>query len=130
MEFQCKECGACCSNFLPLTKKELHELKSWAQEYQYKPEPLTDYLEVSCPFLNPTTHRCVCYEHRPEVCRKYVCEAQEVPIVFSKKPKKYRVVNLREELFGEETISLRDLQAIRDYIKQRLETAVKEHVDK
>ena len=71
---ECKRCGNCCSNFLPLSKKEIKDLKQIVKQRNLKPISgiFGIGFENSCPFLNGNI--CVIYEDRPVICRIFTCE--------------------------------------------------------
>lgn len=119
----CSKCGACCSTFLPLTAAELRRLRNWVRKRDYKPEPVGDALDITCPFLDKETTRCACYEARPEVCQKFLCKTMHDgnQIQLSKPQRRYTVVNLREAIFKEESMSLQDFMLFNAYLKQRKE---------
>lgn len=100
--FKCKKCGKCCGNFLPLTKKEIQDLKKLAKKEN---KLLVDkYWYNSCPFLNSSL-KCDIYENRPTICREYDCEKFKNKIISDNmikklKQEKYILVDLRKEIFG------------------------------
>lgn len=78
---KCVGCGACCSNSLPMSEKEIRDIKHYISVNNIKEQvrvfnvlaekPIADLL---CPFLsNNDKDRCVIYEVRPEICRIYKC---------------------------------------------------------
>lgn len=102
MNFKCKKCGKCCSNYLPLTENEFKEIKKMAikeNKHLYN----KNWYDI-CPFLN-NKNKCEIYENRPLICREYDCNKFE-NYIFSKiiiesmKKEQYKLVNLRKELFN------------------------------
>lgn len=78
---KCVGCGACCSNTLPMSEKEIRNIKHYIGLNNIKEQvrifnvlsekPVADLL---CPFLsNDDKDRCVIYDVRPEICRIYKC---------------------------------------------------------
>lgn len=77
---KCTGCGACCSNFLPLSTKEAKEIKRYIKKHHIMEhhhniptaEPLCDW---TCPFLDEGKgkHKCDIYPVRPEICKTFVC---------------------------------------------------------
>ena len=104
---ECSQCGACCSSLLPMTDKELRDLKKYVRKHHIKPvihcfptvEPAIDF---TCPFRDDIQRKCLVYEARPEICRKFRCDKPkkhirgEIPGVISD----YRIVNMRTEKWG------------------------------
>lgn len=76
---QCSCCGSCCTEFLPLTRKEIYKIKDYLKEHpEIKGNWLTKDedkdLHAFCPFLNKDTCRCDIYPVRPFVCRDFKCD--------------------------------------------------------
>lgn len=99
--FKCKECGKCCSNFLPLTKEEIKTMKRLAKKENR--HPLRQDWYFICPFLN-NNNKCDIYEDRPFICREYTCYKFENNIydkeAFSKIDKsEIKLVDIRHEIF-------------------------------
>ena len=67
----CDGCGECCSNFLPLSRNEITELKAYAKEHGIKQTGKG----AECPFLDKRKldKKCSVYEVRPLICRDYQC---------------------------------------------------------
>lgn len=75
----CSKCGNCCTNFLPVTKKEVSKIKKYVKENNIQPEnrKLGNSIIMQCPFLNQTTKECNIYEARPFVCRNFLCSHKD-----------------------------------------------------
>lgn len=118
----CAKCGACCSTFLPLTAKEIKRLRSWVKKHSYKPTSVLDALDITCPFLDKDTARCACYEIRPEVCRVFLCKTMHEGVrpQLSRPQKRYEVVNLRQVIFGEESVSFPEFNLLMHYLDGRV----------
>lgn len=103
----CIGCGACCSNALPMTDKEVRIIKRYIEKKHIKEQihtiPMTDNtLDMTCPFLNTTKSKdkCEIYQVRPLICKRFICnpELREKHI-----PKKeFRFVDVRETFFRNE----------------------------
>lgn len=73
---KCSGCGACCANILPMTRKEIAEIKRYVKRFGIKPQkhfvpsrnPVYDMI---CPFR--ANNRCVIYPVRPYICRIWDC---------------------------------------------------------
>lgn len=103
MNFECKKCGKCCSNFLPLSKREIQELRKLATRENKRLLEKDWY--STCPFLN-YQNKCDIYENRPAICKGYTCYKFENHIFdkkFLKETKEkntdFKLVDLREEIF-------------------------------
>ena len=108
---KCSQCGACCSNMLWLSEKEISRIKQYIKKHNIKeqkhvaPAVLVEQpkLDLTCPFLNENkkTEKCVIYHCRPAICRCFVCDdpkgARNHPELYEEE----RVpVSMRETFFG------------------------------
>lgn len=75
----CSKCGNCCTNFLPITKKEVRKIKQYIKENNIKAENriINEGIILQCPFLNQKTKKCNIYEARPFVCRDFLCSHKD-----------------------------------------------------
>ena len=98
----CMRCTKCCSNYLPLTNKEISLLRQTIKKNKIKPVKNTmiqNWYDV-CPFLDGNT--CTIYNIRPLICRTFTCSKLKYKDFSNmdellKEPRK--LVNLRKELF-------------------------------
>ena len=102
MNFKCKRCGKCCSNYLPLTENEIQEMKKTAKK-ENKHLLDKDWYNT-CPFLN-YKNECDIYENRPMICREYDCYKFKNCLISknmidSTRKEKYRLVDIRKEIFN------------------------------
>lgn len=108
---ECSQCGACCSNMLWLSEKEISRIKRYIKKHNIKeqkhvaPAVLVEQpkLDLTCPFLNESkkTEKCAIYQVRPAICRCFVCNdpqgARNHPELYEEE----RVpVSMRETFFG------------------------------
>lgn len=79
---KCSGCGKCCSALLPLSLKEVKQIKKYIETNNIKPHnhmkgsPSNDIaLDLTCPFLDNMKHdkKCDIYEVRPQICREFCC---------------------------------------------------------
>lgn len=79
---KCSGCGGCCSNFLPMTEKEIRTIKRYVKKHNIRPQrhvviPMAKpvHMDLTCPFLDDKkeTEKCTIYEVRPAICRYFVC---------------------------------------------------------
>ena len=106
---ECSGCGQCCSNFLPISAKEIKEIKRYVAKHKIKEQgncfPVsTGLLDLTCPFRSETERKCLIYSVRPEICRVFMCNHDKSEIMKNKKclHKKYRAIDMRSEFFGHE----------------------------
>lgn len=114
----CSRCGACCSNYLPMSKKELKVLKRWVKRKHFKMQKSKDVLDITCPFFDKEAKMCACYEVRPEVCRNFLCKTAKEGGYSPKDSSKFPIVNVRKDIFHDnETIPFADFQLLMEYIR-------------
>lgn len=101
---KCTQCGACCSNLLPMSSKEVKEIKRYIekhkiQEFKHLIPVVNQPMDMNCPFLNTdkSCEKCLIYPVRPMVCRKFSCNpALRLP----PGNKNLAVIDVRETFFG------------------------------
>lgn len=78
---KCTQCGECCSNFLPISKQEIGEIKQYIKKHKVKEQkhlfPFSGpQIDATCPFLrlDRKTERCSIYNVRPDICRWFKCD--------------------------------------------------------
>lgn len=104
----CSQCGACCSNVLPMTDKEVETIRKYIKRHSIKPKnhttaPLAQpTLDMVCPFLDTKKNKekCKIYEVRPRVCRDFVCSPEKRPTPPKEYAGKVKTVFVRETFFG------------------------------
>lgn len=104
---KCSGCGQCCSNYLPISSKEIKEIKRYVKKHHITEQkhnyPSVVAFDLTCPFLDDSKakDKCLIYSARPEICRSFVCND---PNGASKNKKlmhkKYTAINMRETFFG------------------------------
>ncbi len=69
----CSCCGECCTNFLPVTEKEIDEIQRYVIENNIRPQKQMLIMQnrLSCPYYNGK--KCLVYEARPLICKKFYC---------------------------------------------------------
>ena len=98
----CKQCGKCCSNYLPLTTEEVIRIKKLAKKENKR---LLDKNWYNyCPFLNEQ-NKCDIYDNRPLICKYYTCEKFEKHLFDIEEVRELskgnrQLVDLREVVFG------------------------------
>lgn len=91
----CKGCGECCSNFLPLSIMDVVRLRGYLSSHKVEARKQAGDFDCMCPFLSEK-RECMVYEARPEICRIYRCD----------KHKDGKI----EPFFGFETAVIRDMR--------------------
>lgn len=103
---KCMQCGACCSNYLPMTQAEIATIhrfmkKHGIKEFKHLFPVSGDAYDMTCPFMDDSERKekCRIYPVRPEICRQFICKGDKKP--FRMKATRYEVVDVRKEFFGE-----------------------------
>ena len=106
---KCTGCGACCSNLLPLSQKEIREIRRYIKKHHVTEclhaIPQNVVLDMTCPFLDESKScdKCKIYDVRPMICRKFICDSeQRAKLTRSEVWQTRRVVDVRAEFFGKE----------------------------
>lgn len=78
---KCSCCGECCSNIIPISNKEIKDIKRYIVKHKiervnHRPAVCNDFLDMTCPFLDPDggNEKCRIYPVRPYVCREFICD--------------------------------------------------------
>ncbi len=100
----CSNCGECCMNFIPLSHKELKNIKRYVKKNNIREImhtlPLTGKtLDLTCPFRDNINNKCVIYPVRPLICKQFICNKNCNKM---KDMLLYRhgMIDLRKEVFG------------------------------
>lgn len=103
---KCTQCGACCSNYLPMTQKEIATIHRFVKKHDIKEFkhlfPVSnDTFDMTCPFMDDSKQKekCRIYSVRPEICKQFICSKEKKP--FNGHWQQYDVVDVRSEFFGE-----------------------------
>lgn len=105
---ECSRCGGCCSDFLPLTRKEQITIGRYIKAHNIKEQsnlllnPAS--FDITCPFLSSENRRCLIYEVRPKICRTFIC-SQDMETIQRNKRQAHQigeVVCMREYFYGKE----------------------------
>lgn len=105
----CTQCGACCSNVLPMTNDEIKVIRRYVKkkhikEFKHATNVMTNpTLDLTCPFLNDDKEKekCSIYPVRPKVCRDFICCPSKRKPLDINYARKAEIRNVREEFFGE-----------------------------
>ena len=106
---KCSGCGSCCTNFLPMSEKEVKIVKRYIRKHQIKEQKHTlptanPTMDLTCPFRDNVGRRCVIYEVRPAICRDFQCDKPKKGIMANRDMYEERlgIVMVRETFFGKE----------------------------
>ena len=76
----CKKCGECCGNGLPITKQEAKTIRRYIKDNKIEPtewfDEKTNTMEVRCPFLTKE-RTCKIYDVRPSICKTFQCNKEQ-----------------------------------------------------
>ena len=95
---KCTQCGACCSNYLPMTQKEAAVIHRFVKKHDIKE------FKHLFPVSNDTfdnskqKEKCRIYPVRPEICKQFICSKEKKP--FNGHWQQYSVVDMRKEFYG------------------------------
>ena len=103
---KCTQCGACCSNLLPMTSTEIDTIRKYIKKHNIKEHrhnlPLAEpTLDLTCPFLNDSkpNEKCDIYEVRSRVCRDFICDPKQRPPFDTDYGMKCKLVFVRKEFY-------------------------------
>ena len=103
---KCSNCGACCSNFLPMSRKEVERIhvfvkKNNIQEcVHFLPLAKPGY-DTTCPFRDNARKICTIYSVRPEICKQFICDSEKrVKHNRALLRQTREIIRVREEFFG------------------------------
>ena len=101
---KCSNCGQCCSDLLPLSEREVRDIKAYMKKHPIKEQRhnAATGVDLTCPFRDERTRKCLIYNVRPAVCRTFVCN-QPLPEMERNKMRFHtvnKVVFMRTEFFG------------------------------
>ena len=70
---ECSKCGECCTNFLPITQKEIETIQSYVLANKIRPQKqmLVMQNRLTCPYYNGK--KCLIYKVRPLICKEFYC---------------------------------------------------------
>lgn len=81
---KCSQCGNCCSNLLPMSRKEVDAIHRYIRKNHIKeckhllPTANRPY-DMTCPFLDTdkSCEKCRIYPVRPEICKQFICDNEQ-----------------------------------------------------
>ncbi len=101
---KCSQCGACCSDILPIRKDEIEKIKEYIKKHKIKEQRHNAMLgaDMTCPFRNESHRKCLIYEVRPWICRQFMCNHTMKDIMKAKfdSMENAQVVFMRHTFYG------------------------------
>lgn len=106
---ECSGCGSCCSDALPVSRKEYKRILKYIQsrhirECVHRPPTVNPVYDMTCPFRDDVKRVCTIYPVRPAVCRDFRCDKARNGIWAD--PKMYdgemAVISMRKAFYPEE----------------------------
>lgn len=79
-EGKCSNCGHCCTDFLPLTFKEVKRIKAYLKEHPEivdQQHIVGDSVEVKCAFRDEVNKKCLIYPVKPLICSTFLCSKKQ-----------------------------------------------------
>ena len=75
---KCSQCGQCCGDILPLSQKEIDQIRRYIRKHNiaeevHRPPTVNPVNDYTCPFRNEMLKKCNIYEIRPMICRDFIC---------------------------------------------------------
>ena len=102
---KCISCGSCCSNYLPLSSKDLKEIRRYIEKHHIKPSvhaiPAVVALDHTCPFRDNDRKICTIYKVRPKICKLFKCDLPSKEVGRDVMIGRYEVYDMRETFYGE-----------------------------
>lgn len=79
---KCSNCGNCCSNFLPMRRKEVEKIRDYIQKNKihesiHLPPVANLGYDATCPFRDNTKGICTIYPVRPKICQIFICDSEK-----------------------------------------------------
>ncbi|HJG96520.1 MAG TPA: YkgJ family cysteine cluster protein, partial [Romboutsia timonensis] len=98
----CKNCGECCG-LVPIGEKEYEDIKKYCIDNNVIPKNVGIF---DCPFRDNENKKCLIYEVRPEICRRFICSKSMPEIEDAKKlcEKTRETVSMRNIFFDGEPL--------------------------
>lgn len=108
---KCSNCGQCCSNILPISQKEIKNIRRYIAKHGIE-EQICRYptsvapMDLTCPFRDDSHKKCLIYEVRPAICRDFQCDKPRKKIYADKAMYhgKYDPVDMRAEFYGRKSV--------------------------
>lgn len=78
----CSRCGNCCAAMIPLTRKEEKRIRNYIKQNKIEPEYFQDNknMNLQCCFYDRENKKCKIYEVRPNICKSFKCNRNEIEL--------------------------------------------------
>lgn len=101
---ECSNCGQCCSNLLPMSRKEIKRIKAYIKKHHIKEQRHNGIMgvDMTCPFRDEANKKCLIYEVRPCICQLFICN-QTHDVMLKNKIRCHNTMQptaMRHEFFG------------------------------
>lgn len=102
---KCSGCGNCCSNLLPMSRKEVATIHRYIKKHRVEecvhlPPTKESVHDMTCPFRDNGKSICTVYEVRPEICKQFICDSEKRVKHNRELLKQTRnIINVRSEFF-------------------------------
>ena len=103
---KCIGCGQCCSNYLPLSSKDIKRIKRYIQKKHIQEQKHTipmksECVDAICPFRDNGNKICTIYSVKPTICSSFKCDLPKKNIKgeFSGD---FKLYDVRELFYGTE----------------------------
>lgn len=102
---KCSNCGECCTDLMPVTDSEISKIHKYLRSHNIKEQKMVvavNAYDITCPFRDNIHKKCLIYEVRPSICRKFLCSQSydEVDTNKIEAVKAGRQISMRQEFFG------------------------------
>lgn len=108
---ECSKCGACCSNLLWISEKEISRIKRYIKKHNIKeqkhvaPVLLVEQpkFDLTCPFLNDNkkAEKCTIYPVKPLICSCFICSDPDCERTHKELYEEQRIlISMRDTFFG------------------------------
>lgn len=117
---RCSGCGQCCSSALPLSRSEVARIRAYVKKHGIREQHRHGMqgIDLSCPFRDEASRKCLIYDVRPDICRAFQCN-QPVDVIQARKRYYHatrRIVFMRAEFFG----NTADLDEFSEYLRMAI----------
>lgn len=107
---KCIGCGKCCTSFLPLSSKDIKEIRRYISKKHIKEQrhitPAVVNFDTTCPFRSDDEKKCLIYPVRPAICKCFKCDLPSKEIQSNKDTLrgKFQIYDMRELFYGDNDI--------------------------
>ena len=103
---KCIGCGKCCSNILPLSSKDIKDIRRFIEKRKIKPKihgaGMVSSTDMTCPFRDDIERKCTIYPVRPRICKVFKCDLPRYMTKASNLSGDYHICDVRETFYGKD----------------------------